>query len=354
MRRRRLIAMASRAAGCALLALIAVTAQALGADWQRYTNTRYGVTIDYPADLFAIQPAPPDNAGRNFEAPRVKARFHVYSHANALDFSVEELQAADVLELGDGAAKTQGGSDWYQIVAVKEADTIVLRVLLSEGGAMIHRLEIAYPSKDAAAFRSVVARMIKSFGVDPSIPEKAAEAASPPQPGAANWQRFDSIALGLRIPGHRGKADISAEVPAHWIKADMPEPNVIEFDGPQATGEDALYVIFRADRRRAGATLSSEAKTIKNRLSEGADNYRLLSERNTQIAARPAIVFSMQFSGSDSPALLRKDVAIVDGGSVFYFVQSGAPEARYAASREVFDHAIDSIVFAERGSRKPN
>ena len=62
----------------------------------------------------------------------------------------------------------------------------------------------------------------------------------------------------------------------------------------------------------------------------------------------------MQFPGWDSPALLRKDVAIVDGGSVFYFVQSGAPEARYAASREAFDHAIDSIVFAEGGSRKPN
>lgn len=86
--------------------------------WETYTNTRYGVMIDYPADLFAIQPPPPDNAGRNFDAPAVKARFHVYTHANALDVSRDELEAEDVLDLGDAAAKKQNGEDWYQIVAI--------------------------------------------------------------------------------------------------------------------------------------------------------------------------------------------------------------------------------------------
>ena len=127
MRRRRFIAMASRAAGCALLALIAVTAQALGADWQRYTNTRYGVTIDYPADLFAIQPAPPDNAGRNFEAPRVKARSMSTATPTPSTSRSRNCKPPMCSSSATGRAKTQGGSDWYQIVAVKEADTIVLR-----------------------------------------------------------------------------------------------------------------------------------------------------------------------------------------------------------------------------------
>ena len=52
-----------------------------------------------------------------------------------------------------------------------------------------------------------------------------------------------------------------------------------------------------APRRRS----ASEAKIVKTRLSERADNYRLLGERTTQIALRPAIVFSMQFSGSIRP-----------------------------------------------------
>ncbi len=348
--------------------------------WEGYTNTRYGVMIDYPADLFAIQPPPPDNAGRNFTAEKAGARFHIYSHANALSFSVEELQAEDVLDIGDAEAVKQDGADWYQVMANKEADTIVRRVVLSEGGTMIHRLEIAYPKTAAGAFEPIAARMIKSFRVDPAIPEKAANAAGSPlspvatkpetkqaaskQPeakapeaktpdaGKPLWRRFDSIGMGMRLPGYGGKAGVSAEVPAKWAwsssaNSAMPEPNVIDFQGLEADGEDVLHVTFRAERRAAKATLASEAKIIKTRLSEGADNYRLLSERTTQIALRPAIVFSMQFSGSDSPDLLREDVAIIDAGQVFYFVTFGAPQARYAASSNIFTHVLETIGFAE-------
>ena len=236
-------------------------------------------------------------------------------------------------------------------MAVKDDDTILRRVLLSEGDAMIHRLEIAYPTSAAAAFQPVVARMTKSFRVDPTIPEKAAgdaDAAAPPptqssMPSSPAWQRIDSIALGLQIPNYRGTAGVSAEVPAHWVQSDMPEPNVISFAGPEATGENEVYVVFRADQRRSGATLASEAKIIKTRLAEGADNYRLLSERSTQIAKRPAILLAMQFSGSDSPALQREDVAIVDAGAVIYFVHFGTTQARYAANSHVFPHIMETL-----------
>lgn len=147
--------------------------------WETYTNSRYGVMIDYPTDVFAIQPPPPDNAGRNFDAPAVNARFHIYTHANALESSREELEAEDVLDLGDATAKKKNGEDWYQVVAIKGDETILRRVLLSEGGTMVHRLEIAFPTRTATAFAPIVERMIKSFRVDPTIPEKAAGAATP-------------------------------------------------------------------------------------------------------------------------------------------------------------------------------
>jgi hypothetical protein len=151
----------------------------VAARWERYVNTRYGVVIDYPADLFAIQPPPPDNAGREFIAAAAGARFHIYSHSNALEASVEELRTEDVLDIGDASAARQAGSDWYQIIAVKDAETILRRVLLSDDGAMIHRLEIAYPTAAAAAFAPVVERMTKSFRVDPSVPEEAARNGRP-------------------------------------------------------------------------------------------------------------------------------------------------------------------------------
>jgi hypothetical protein len=162
----------------AMFAVIATgtTAGAITASrWETYTNTRYGVIIDYPSDLFAIQPPPPDNAGRNFEAQAVKARFLVYTHANALDQTLQELEDEDVADLGDKDATKQNGGDWYQVLGVKDDEVIVHRVVLSEGGSMVHRLEIAFPAGAVANFAPIMDRMTKSFRVDPTIPEKAAE-----------------------------------------------------------------------------------------------------------------------------------------------------------------------------------
>lgn len=337
------------------------TAQITANRWASYVNNRYGVIVEYPADLFEIQPPPPDNAGRDFTAAKVGARFFVYSHANALSASLQELQAEDVLDIGDGMAVKNNGADWYQVTATKGTDTILRRVLLSEGGEMVHRLEIAYPKTAASAFGPVAARMIKSFRVDPTLFEKAANAASataapaersPSASSQPGWQRFDSIALGLRIAGYNGKTGISADVPAGWnhvssSNSERRETNVIDFNEPEDNSEGTLYVSFRAERHGPKATLASEAKVIKTRLSEGADNYRLLNERTTQIAARPAIVFSMQFSGSDSPKLLREDVAIIDAGPVFYFVTSGAPTTRYAAISKIYAHVLETLGVAE-------
>ncbi len=145
--------------------------------WERYTNTRYGVMVDYPADLFTPEPPPPDNAGRGFSAPGVKARFHIYSHANAFGASREELQAEDVLDLADGRAVRRSGTDGYVVIGVRDGVTIARRVLLSEGGALVHRLEIAYPAGAAEPFEPIAARMMRGFRVDPSIPEAAARSA---------------------------------------------------------------------------------------------------------------------------------------------------------------------------------
>lgn len=336
------------------------TARITADRWTSYVNDRYGVIVEYPADLFEIQPPPPDNAGRDFTADKAGARFFVYSHANAMSASLQELQAEDVLDIGDGTAVKNNGADWYQVTATKGTDTILRRVLLSEGGEMVHRLEIVYPKTAAAAFAPVTARMIRSFRVDPTIFEKAANAANAappptvnaptPVPPAPGWQRFNWSSL--RIPGYSGRTGMTMEVPLGWsyftsANSERRETNVLDFNETEANTQGTLYVSFRAERHGPKATLASEAKVIKTRLSEGADNYRLLSERTTQIAARPAIVFSMQFSGSDKPDLLREDVAIVDAGPVFYFITSGAPATRYAAISKISAHVLETLGFAE-------
>lgn len=345
--------------------------------WEHYVNTRYGVGIDYPADLFAADPPPPDNAGRGFEAKAAKARFSVYSHANAFGASREELEAEDVLSIDDDQPEKLSGDNWYALIATTDSEVIVRRVLLSEGGAMVHRLEITYPKSSAKAFQPVVARMMESFSVDPSIPEKAAEAAraagrgapgSPPPPPSsgrtaqsqppppqvaaappptfASWRTIDFVSAGLQLAGNRSEPRVSAQLPAHWVKADMPEPNVVLFEGPEAGGEDGLFLAVRAEPREPGTTLARAVDRLKAHFRD-RDGFRLLGERNAKIAERSSVLLSLHYSGTDSPDLLAERVAIIDAGKVLYFVQCGAPAARSATADRVFARVIETLTIEE-------
>lgn len=330
--------------------------------WQRYTNTRYGVMIDYPADLFAIQPPPPDNAGRSFVAEAAGARFSIYSHANAMDFSVEELQAEDVLDMGDEAAVKQSGKDWYQVVAGKNGDVILRRVLLSEEGTFVHRLEIAYPKATAAAFEPIAARMTTTFSVDPSIPEKAATDAerrapqppaapappavraappqSPPaQAGGFTYRRIDSIGLGLRLDGARSKVGFAVDVPADWRLVQGRDGDSLFFvtSDPSYNGE--IVLAFVAELRGAGETLASKVEDLK--AQSDAASRKNVYQGAARIGLLPAImvVFPMgEFS---------KTVAYVEKGDHFYYMQLHAPTRLYEKYGPVLERAISSIAFAQ-------
>lgn len=331
----------------AALPAMAATVTITPSVWKIYVNTRYGVIVDYPADLFTAEPAPPDNAGRGFEAAAFKARFSIYSHANALDQSRDALVAADVQELAAKTVSQMRGADWYQIVGQKNGETVLLRVLLRDDDRMLHRLLIAYPAAMTDAFAPIVARMTKSFRVDAKIPRGAAADAGRAPRWDGALKRIDTIALGLRIPGFRGKVGLSAEVPADWVRADLPEPNSIEFDEPQPSGNRDFYAIFSAEARRPRASLAGEAKLVKDRAVELADRYRLLSERRTAIATRPAVVLEMEYAASDSNAMLFESIAVIDAGQVFYFLHFGSPRARMAEARKLFDRIVATIAFAE-------
>ncbi len=331
--------------------------------WERYTNTRYGVMIDYPADLFAIQPPPPDNAGRDFTAASAGARFSIYSHANAMDFSVEELQAEDVLDIGDAAAVKQSGKDWYQVVAGKEADIVLRRVLLSEEGAFVHRLEIAYPKAAASAFESIAARMTKSFSVDPTIPEKAAndaerrgqqppvtpapppvasgtEPQSPPtQAGGFTYRRIESMGLGLRLAGTKSKVGFAVDVPADWRVAQGSDGDSLFFAASDPSYGGEIMLSFVAELRGAGETLESKVEELK--AQSNAATRKNIYQGAARIGLRPAIlvVFPM--------GEFRKTVAYIEKDDHFYLVQLHAPTRLYEKYGPVLERAIASIAFAQ-------
>ena len=341
------------------------------ARWQRYTNTRYGVTIDYPADLFAAAPPPPDNAGRGFEAKAIKARFSVYSHANAFHASRDELMAEDVLAIGDDKPQQIVRDDGYALIGAKDADMIVRRVLLSEGGALVHRLEIVYPLTVAKRFEAIMGRMIGSFAADPGIPEKAAADAervttpapppapasstpSPPRqravtlppPAAPAVQAIDTIRLGLKAPGTRGSAGVALQIPANWTRVAVPAKFLLEYGAP-AAGDGRLRLVIEAIRIVGSFSLVREAEAIKSVIKPGVENYREQDEASVIVAGRPARRLTLTFVAMDDPAPQRQDYLIVRAGDTLFKIVVDGPERDAAAIRSVFERVLDSLAVAE-------
>jgi hypothetical protein len=343
------------------------------ARWQRYTNTRYGVVIDYPADLFTAEPPPPDNAGRGFAAPAAKARFSVYSHANALAVSRDELLAEDVLEIGDDQPQKIVRADGYAVIGAKDGEMIVRRVLLSEGDAFVHRLEIAYPLADAKRFEALMGRMIGSFAVDPSIPDRAAAAteraatpppvaatpvappvASPPPrqrtatlpPAAPAMQAIDTIRLGLRAPGTRGSAGVACEVPATWTRVAVPDKFLLEYGAP-AAGGGRLRLVIEAIRITGRFSLARETEAIKSVVKPGVENYREQEEVDITAAGRPARRLTLTFVAMDDPAPQRQDYVLIRAGDTLFKIVVDGPERDAAAIRAVFERVLATLAVAE-------
>ncbi|MCZ7660783.1 MAG: hypothetical protein M5U07_24510 [Xanthobacteraceae bacterium] len=305
------------------------------------------MSLEYPADLFAIEPPPPDNAGRSFAAPAAKARFSVHSHANAFGASLDELMAEDVLQIGDDQPQRIVRADGYAVIGARDGEMIVRRVLLSEGGAFVHRLEIAYPLADAKRFEAIMGRMIGSFTVDPSLPAKAAAAAERAAPaGEPRWQAIETIGLGLRPRGTRQRAGLSFEIPADWRRVRLPESYLLEYEGFTDKGAK-LRLLVEAFASPANVALAREAAAIKSVIRAGVEDYREGNEADLTAALRPARRLTLTFVAMDSPEAQRQEYLLVRAGGTVFKILVDGPAAEGATIRRVFDRVAQTLGVAE-------
>ena len=131
--------------------------------WMPYVNSRYGVAVDYPSQTFWAEEPPADNSGRGFEAAD-GGRFHVYSSANAPGHSIDELMAGALDGVSGGAViDRQQTAAGFTLTLRREQETVHRRLMTSEGGDMLHWLEIGYPENLAPKYAPVADRMLATF-----------------------------------------------------------------------------------------------------------------------------------------------------------------------------------------------
>ncbi|MCC0042408.1 MAG: zinc ribbon domain-containing protein [Rhodobiaceae bacterium] len=152
--------------------------------WETYANARYATRIDYPADMFVAQAATGDNAGRSFEAAD-GAGFFVYSSANALEQTLDDLIAENLAEAGDRLLAHDRSANGFHLVFRRENQVIDRTLATSDGLGYLHWFEVAYPEEKASTYAPISKRMRASFSV----------AAVTDQPGQGGASSGGTVAL---------------------------------------------------------------------------------------------------------------------------------------------------------------
>jgi hypothetical protein len=148
-------------------AAIAVAAEAAEA-WNRYVNSRYGFSIEYPA-RFRAEPPPVNGDGRAFIAAD-GASFSVSGALNnpgGKQRTIPEFEAY----LRSGARQSDYIRVTYRFV---NADMLILsgfrgekifyeKYLMSSRDKIINTFVMTYPARLKASYDRVVARMSNSF-----------------------------------------------------------------------------------------------------------------------------------------------------------------------------------------------
>jgi hypothetical protein len=326
--------------------------------WERYENTRYGVRLEYPADLFEMGPAPPDNAGRGFEADSIDARISVYSHANALDMKREALLEEDVTEIGDPKPQRMPRNDGHVVIGIKEGRMVVRRVLLSQGGTMVHRLEVSYPTEIAKRFEPVLGRIVASFAADPRIPEAAANAATEtgrtappatPRPADPPAPKADaSPAAAPAQPPATGwttwrLGEVAFNAPASWRSLDAGIPLRVGGKAWSAAFSDRasdpdrgimLVLAWKDD-----AYVFSRKLTDNHILGSGPQEFAGLKGSRIFFRLRNQYNNTQGFDILSEPAL---------GGWPFYF-GCRAPIERWPQVQDQCETVLESLAFAQAG-----
>ena len=133
-----------------------------GHDWQTYFNDRYGVQINYPADLFRALPPPANNDGRQFEQVNGNGGFYIFSQYNALEEPIEVLFQQDRSRDGEQVSDADLAGNAFQVSGTRDAFAFFRRTLLAPDG-LISVFELRIDRNDTALFNDIATPMDLSF-----------------------------------------------------------------------------------------------------------------------------------------------------------------------------------------------
>lgn len=162
-----------------MLALLCVIVPSWAADeYRTYTNSRFGTTVQYPANLLIPRPEAQNGDGRRFVSKDELIEMAVYaSHNVAARSAKTEMERAIADWKRDGGRLTyyKWETGWYTASGYIGDDIFYEKALLKDG--VFHTLIWQYPMSFKARLDAPLTRSVRSFstgrGADNLVSGKA-------------------------------------------------------------------------------------------------------------------------------------------------------------------------------------
>jgi hypothetical protein len=147
------------------LALVAGPASAdqflPGSDgWQTYINDRFGVSFDFPAEIFVPQPAPENGDGRSFRSE--SATLQIVAFHNIDDQSLAEFRRE--LLAGDGyedVTYSPSGETWFVLSGFRGDNIFYEKYLFNDNVVSVFGIE--FPTAEKPYYAPIIERIEDSF-----------------------------------------------------------------------------------------------------------------------------------------------------------------------------------------------
>lgn len=156
-----------RLLACALL-LPLLALPALGNDWTRYVNPRFGSAVDVPANYLADGTPSVPGEGKVFRADHGRAKITTWGGPTQnADFMAEIARRIGADE-GDGWSITYRSEtpDWASWTGTRGGHVFYAKAILTCGGSQTANVRLDYPAMDVPAFDPIVNRLGMSLGQD--------------------------------------------------------------------------------------------------------------------------------------------------------------------------------------------
>ena len=133
--------------------------------WTTYVNDRFGTTLSYPADVFALQPPPENDDGRTLVAAD-GAKILVFAGYNVANDTLASKRAS--LKGLDYALTSYNatGKNWFVVSGhrtIGGVDSIFYEKYVVSAADVIHSLIVTYPARLKARYDPIVDRVAASF-----------------------------------------------------------------------------------------------------------------------------------------------------------------------------------------------